>query len=149
MTKPNKPGQPAAAAAAGPDPDNIADVVVDVTNGGFLSYRVEVEGGNPRFGFSCEHRDSILESQTFPGHPKAVYEWDLFRQPPQPGRPSVPADANLDTFVVNMLFVAARKYVVKIDHHKPGGAVVTVSSRTFESDDPEHIEQTATVVATL
>jgi hypothetical protein len=110
-------------------------VVVNHTIGEHLHYRLEVEGATPQFAFGCAHR-SIKSAADFPGHPKAIYEWDYLGNP---GECDSPKDVG-DVYGLSMLFVAARKYQIKIEHRKKDGSVIEVlSDLVCESDDPQDI----------
>src|SRR5689334_10138862 len=112
-------------------------VVVNITSGEFLHYRVEVEGAEADFAFGCAHRP-ILSASDIPGHPKALYEWTYLDKPGQ-------SDAEDDVYGLSMQFASARKYILKIDHRRKDGSVIEeVSNWTCESD-----EATATARRTL
>lgn len=51
-------------------------MTVNVTNGEFLHYKIEVAGANPNFTFACSDRPRIKRAADFPNHPLPVYEWD-------------------------------------------------------------------------
>jgi hypothetical protein len=110
-------------------------VVVDHVNGEHLHYRVEVEGGNPQFAFGCAHRQ-IKSAAGFPGHPKAVYEWDYLQNPGECDA----AKNDGDVYGLSMLFIAASKYQITIEHRRQDGSVKEVlSDLVCESDDPEGV----------
>lgn len=111
-------------------------VVVDHMNGEHLHYRIEVEGGNPLFAFGCAHR-SIKSAVDFPGHPKALYEWDYLREP---GECDSPKDVG-DVYGLSVRFAGgATKYRIKIEHRKANGSLVSVlSNLTCQSENPQDV----------
>jgi hypothetical protein len=107
-------------------------VVVNQSQGEFLHYRVTVSGGNPQFAFGCAHRH-ILSAQNFPGHPMATYDWIYLRNP-------VDSDASDDSYGLSMLFIAATKYAVVIEHcDKTGKVIKRIGDVAYASTTPTDI----------
>lgn len=107
-------------------------VLVALGKGEHLHYRVEVQGATPQFDFGCAHRESIRKPEDFPGHPMNLYEWDYLRNP---GDADAPTDEG-DVYGLSMLFLAASRYHVTIEHRKSDGSVIAVlSDLVCESGD--------------
>lgn len=106
-------------------------VLVNLTKGEFLSYKLTVAGANGIFTFACQHKPRLSEHQ-FPGHPKAIYQWDWCR-----GNPAE-SDSDDDMYVIAMSFLAATKYTLLVQMCDSAGSVLkTVKDVDYESTSPK------------
>jgi hypothetical protein len=101
------------------------DVTVAGLNGQYLEYVIDAQGGNPLFVYSCAHRDLIVASYQFAGHPLAQYAWHLVLNAAAVNSPtdftadSLPTDA----FVVSVSFLGATDYKLNVNLRDPGGTL--------------------------
>ena len=103
---------------------NLPSVLVDSSQGQHLFYRVTVQGANPAWVFSCEHRDVIRKSTTEPGHPKAVYEWTMT---------GADLDSTNEIYSVTMVFGTATRYDVITELRDAAGMTIELLTQlTFE-----------------
>jgi len=104
------------------------DVTVAGANGQYLEYVIDAQGGNPLFVYSCAHRDLIVASYQFAGHPLAQYAWRLVLNAAAVNGPtdftadSLPTDA----FVVSLSFLGVTDYKLTVNLRDPGGALKQV-----------------------
>ena len=112
--------------------DSVNAVLVDQANGEHLHYRIEVLGVVPEFVFGCAHH-VILKATDFENHPQAVYEWEYLRKEDQCDSPK---DVG-DVYALSMLFIAARRYHITIEHRRKNGSVIAeLSDLICQSDNP-------------
>ncbi len=114
-------------------------VVVRQKQGEYLHYKIVVEGASPQFAFGCAHRH-ILSAENFVGHPMQTYEWVYLKA-------AVDSDATDDVYAISMLFIAARKYSLTLEHRASDRSVIeTVCDMSFESDEPTEIARSSVEV---
>ncbi|MDT4952411.1 MAG: hypothetical protein QOJ02_549 [Acidobacteriota bacterium] len=107
-----------------------AGVEVDLAKGEYLFYRLRVEGAQPLFAWACEHRPR-LKGKDFPGHPKQVYEWTWCHGNTQD------KDGDDDVYSVGMMFTAAIKYTLLVEHRKSNDQLIeTLKDNDYESQNP-------------
>jgi hypothetical protein len=101
---------------------------VGLQAGELLTFTLTAAGARPAFGFACAHRE-ILSADMVPGHPKADYQWEFT------------ADHRTDVVVLQLAFVAATKYTLRIDRLSAAGQLLdTLRDVDYES---QHAEDTA------
>jgi hypothetical protein len=114
-------------------------VVVRQKQGEYLHYKIVAQGANPQFAFGCAHRH-ILSAENFSGHPMETYQWVYLKSPAD-------ADAVDDVYATSVMFMAATKYSLTIEHRATDDSVVeTVCDMTFESGDPTDIARSSVEV---
>lgn len=102
-------------------------VMVDITNGEYLFYKLTAEGAVPIFAFACQHTDRLSSDKDFPGHPKSEYEWSWSKR-------SDESDAAIDVYVVGMAFATAIKYTLLVEHRdKNNNKIKTLKDLDLES----------------
>ncbi|HKS42805.1 MAG TPA: hypothetical protein VJX74_19490 [Blastocatellia bacterium] len=105
-------------------------VIVDQTQGQFLTFKLSVKGAQAVFTFACKHRP-LLSEINFPGHPLATYEWEWLKQLSD-------FDAHDDQYGVRMSFVPAIKYTLVVDHCDATGTVIErLKQIDYESADSQ------------
>jgi len=116
------------------------DVTAVGSSGDYLEYLVDAQGGNPLFVYSCQHRDTIVASHQFPGHPMAHYSWRLVgsaaavRNPTDFAPDSLPTDA----YVVGFSFLGAIDYKFTVNLKNAAGAVKQIVQQIeYASQFPE------------
>lgn len=115
-----------------------SDAAVNGTAGQYLQYSLTVRGGRPLFTFSCAHR-SIASADQFPGHPKANYDWKLWKTIVAPTKTDFTADVfPTDVFNVGMSFLGATEYELLIELHDAAATnLQTVQDIVYKSQFPE------------
>lgn len=104
-------------------------VLVNVTAGEYLYFKVTVAGAEPIFTFACKHRKRF-SAKDIPGHPKQVYEWTW-------GKSGADIDGPDDMHGVAMLFITAVQYTIYVEHRDATDAVVNLlKDLDFRSSDP-------------
>jgi hypothetical protein len=99
---------------------------VGVGAGDLLVYTVTVSGAAAAFGFGCQHREVLSATTLDGGQPRREYQWEYFPDDPD------------DSVALLLSFLAAVKYVVRIDRiSAAGGLLETVRDADYESQDPQ------------
>ncbi|HXT63382.1 MAG TPA: hypothetical protein VN696_10125 [Pyrinomonadaceae bacterium] len=106
-------------------------VLVSISNGEYLAYKLTVQGAVPLFTFACKHT-SRKSQNDFPGHPKAVYEWTWSHN-------SDESDAPDDNYGVAMLFISALKYTLFVEHRRQDNTVIKVL-QDIDYESKEHAD---------
>lgn len=109
--------------------ENDNAVMVNVSSGEHLHYKLTVKGAEPIFTFACKHKARLSEHE-FNGHPKKVYEWDWCKSMDE-------SDSTDDLYVVAMLFITAVKYTLLVEHRDNKGSLVNkLKDIDYESQEP-------------
>lgn len=103
-------------------------IVIKLTKGEFLTYKVTPKGAEALFVFSCASR-SLLASTDFDDHPADTYEWKWSKD-------DFGSDEHDDVYGVRFQFITAVKYTLVVKHHKQDGSVVTLKDIDYESQNP-------------
>jgi hypothetical protein len=116
------------------------DVTAVGSSGDYLEYLVDAQGGNPLFVYSCQHRDIIVASHQFPGHPMAHYAWRLVGSPAAATSNTdfTPDSLPTDAYVVGFSFLGAINYKLTVNLRNAAGAIKqTVQQIQYASQFPE------------
>jgi hypothetical protein len=106
-------------------------VLVQVSAGEYLAYKLTVEGAVPLFTFACKHISRKSQSD-FPGHPKAIYEWTWSQN-------SNESDAPDDMYAVAMMFISAVKYTLLVEHRRQDNTVIK-KLQDIDYESKEHAD---------
>ena len=107
---------------AGKRTARIDRLAVELQADDLLTYSLTATGARPAFGFGCAHRP--ITAATMFGPPQANYQWDYT------------ADAREDVVVLQLSFIAATKYTLRIDRIS-GQSIETLRDVDYESQHPE------------
>lgn len=109
--------------------ERINSVILNVKKDEYLFFRVTVDGAEPIFTFGCSHRDKV-SAIDFDDHPQQVYEWTF-------GKNGNDIDTNNDLHTVMMIFTAALKYTLFVQHRDKNNKLIEqLKDIDFESKDP-------------
>jgi hypothetical protein len=109
---------------------DIDTVLVHLSVGEYLSYKVVAKGAEAVFTFACAHR-LLKAANQFPGHPMASYDWKWFKNPGE-------GDASQDIYGVQFSFASAVKYTLRIEHRNAqDGLIQLLQDIDYESQDPK------------
>jgi hypothetical protein len=116
-----------------PKTPNPGVVAVSVTNGEFLHFTLTDGGPVAIFSFESSVKGTLWEAPDFPGHPKALYEWDHLRNPSD--------IQQLEVLTLGLSFFSNADYTYKVHvMDKNGSALRTALEITYkgaptDSDD--------------
>lgn len=109
--------------------ENDNAVLVNVSSGEYLYYKLTVSGAEPIFTFACKHKARFSEHQ-FASHPQREYEWTWCEN-------SDESDSSDDVYVVAMLFITAVKYTLLVELRDNGHKLINkLKDIDFESQEP-------------
>jgi hypothetical protein len=109
---------------------DIDTVMVHISSGESLYYKVIAKGAEAVFTFACAHR-LLKAANQFPGHPKQTYEWKWLKNPGE-------GDASQDIYGMQFSFISAVKYTLRIEHRNAQDAVIQLlQDIDYESKDPK------------
>jgi hypothetical protein len=107
--------------------ENDNAVMVNISKGEYLYYKLTVEGAIPIFTFACTDKPRFSADHN---HPHKVYEWTWCKD-------SDDSDSPDDLYGVAMLFMTAIKYTLVVEHlDKSKNIINTLKDIDYESQEP-------------